>query len=323
MALIRAFREAMNELGVSGTIYGSDITRLSPGFHCVDEGLLVPKVGQIDYTRTIRELVEKHRIGLIVPLTDLDLRALARHRDGFAELGATVMVGDEQMIKVCREKKRLDELLRACGLPHVKTWSLQDFLSEPFYPCFVKPARGSGSVGARVIENEKQLQAHSTMYGQELIVQEYLPGQEYTIDLYRTRGGEVVCVVPRQRLAVRSGEVEHGVTVRDQDLIDGAMRLGAQLGTVWGVCCCQCRRQPNGAPIFFEVNARFGGGVPLSIAAGTNFPLYLLQETLGLPVTAKLGQFTENLVMMRYDDACFVQDPDPATLPGFHNPRFR
>ncbi len=157
-----------------------------------------------------------------------------------------------------------------------------------------------------------------------MIVQECLGGQEYTIDVYRSRDGKVRCVVPRQRLIVRSGEVESGLTVRDRQLIDTAAGLAGSLGDLWGVFCCQCRRAGEGGqPRFFEINPRFGGGVPLSVAAGANFPLYLLQEVLGLPITAQLGQFTDRLLMLRYDEALFMPAGDIETLPGFRSPQFR
>ena len=101
------------------------------------------------------------------------------------------------------------------------------------------------------------------------------------------------------------------------------MRLARLLGSVWGVFCVQCRRQEGGKPRFFEINPRFGGGAPLSIAAGADLPLYLLQEVLGLPSTAKVGEFTDNLLMLRYDEALFVQVTDRQGLPGYDTPSFR
>ena len=85
----------------------------------------------------------------------------------------------------------------------------------------------------------------------------------------------------------------------------------------------QCRRPANGKVYIFEINLRFGGGVPLSIAAGANLPRYVLEETLGLPVSAKLGQFKPNLLMLRYDQAVFVDATDPSKLPGFDTPQSR
>ncbi|HUS47020.1 MAG TPA: ATP-grasp domain-containing protein [Phycisphaerae bacterium] len=323
VALMEAFRHAMEELAVTGRVIAADVTDASAAFQKADEGVIVPSAGHIEYVPALLSTVRKHNVGLLVPLTDLDIRSLARQRQKFADAGCTVMVGSEDTVMLCRDKARTNACLKAAGLATVRTLPLSDFRREPFYPCFVKPIRGSASVGAGAIHGEKELHAHVATFGELLIVQDYIPGREYTIDVYRSRDGQVRCVVPRQRLTVRSGEIEKGITSKDPQLIDAAVNLAALLGDIWGVFCCQCRRAPGGEPHFFEINPRFGGGVPLSIAAGANLPLYLLQEVLGLPITAKIGEFTDRLLMMRYDEAVFMRIDDPDKLPGFDAPQFR
>ena len=323
MALLEAFRNAMDELSVTGKLIATDITTTSPAFHTADLGLLVPTVGRIEYIPAVVKIVSEHDIDLVVPLTDLDLRSLARQQHRFKEIGCTVMVGPEPVIRLCRDKNRTGQLLKKAQLVPIKTWSLKEFRGQPFYPCFVKPIRGSGGVGSGLVRSARELRAHISNFGEPLIVQEYVPGREYTIDVYRSRDGQVRSVVPRQRLVVRSGEVEKGITVKDDELIEAAVKLANVLGGMWGVFCCQCRRGEDDVPRFFEINPRFGGGVPLSIAAGANLPLYLLQEVLGLPITAELGKFTANMLMMRFDKALFTEVDDISALPGFKQPRFR
>jgi len=323
VALLEAFRAAMKELGVQGKIVAADITATSAGFQRADVGEIVPPVGRLEYLEKLVDIVETHDIGLLVPLTDLDLRRLARQKDRFAERGCEVMIGSEQVVSYCRDKKRLNRLLRKADLATIKTLSPAQFVKEPFFPCFVKPARGSAGIGSGVVQNEQQFQAHLTTFGEAMVVQEFVPGQEFTIDVYRDRQGQVRCVVPRQRLVVRSGEVEKGVTRKDPELIDAAIRLAGTLGDLWGVFCCQCRRSREERPRFFEVNPRFGGGVPLSVAAGANLPRCLLEEVLHRPVTARVGEFTDNLVMMRYDEAVFTQVENLSSLPGYKSPQFR
>jgi len=316
VVLLNAFRRAMDKLGVVGKLVATDKTSASSAFQSADIGELTPSVERIEYIPALLGLVAKHRIGLVVPLTDLDLRSLGRQKHQFAEAGAAVMIGDEPDIRLCRDKAATNELFGRAGLGTIKTVSLKEFYGKPFYPCFVKPIRGSSGIAAGVIHNEKELRAHVATYGELLLVQEYVLGQEYTIDVYRDRQGVVRSVVPRQRLAVRAGEVSKGITVKDQQLMDASVKLAGLLGSVWGVFCAQCRRQEGGKPRFFEINPRFGGGAPLSIAAGADLPLYLLQEVLGLPSTAKVGEFTDNLLMLRYDEALFVQVTDRQGLPG-------
>ena len=323
VALMQGFADALKELGVKGKLVATDITPASPAFQKADAGVLVPPARRAEYLPTLKDIAKKHRIGLVVPLTDLDLRSLARHRDEFTEFGCTVMIGSEDAVTLCRDKAKTNELIGKAGLATINTLTMAEFRATPFYPCFVKPVSGSAGIGSSVIRNEKQLRAHVSTYGDLMIVQEYVPGQEYTVDVYRSRDGKVRCVVPRQRLLVRSGEVEKGITVKDPELIRTATALGEAMKNLWGVFCCQCRRSGNGPVRYFEINPRFGGGSPLAIAAGANLPLYLLQEVLGLPITAEIGRFTDRLLMLRYDEAVFIQVTDGLeTLPGYTAPTF-
>jgi carbamoyl-phosphate synthase large subunit len=311
----------MSQLDIAGRILVTDITDTSPAFHRADKGLLVPPVGRIEYVPTLLDIVREHQVDLLVPLTDLDLRSLARQQHHFAEAGCTVMIGPEETVTLCRDKTRTNSLLESCGLDTIRTLSLNEFRTHPFYPCFVKPIRGSASIGTGRIENEKELQAHIATFGDLLIVQELVDGEEFTIDVYRSRDGQVRCVVPRKRLVVRSGEVEKGRTVHDPSLMDATCRLADQLEGLWGVFCAQCRREGDRIR-FFEINPRFGGGAPLAIAAGANLPLYLLQEVLGKPITAEMGRFTDGLLMMRYDASVFVRSDELDTSPYHKGPLF-
>jgi len=313
----------MAELAVEGRLIATDLTDAAPAFRRADLGILVPPIGTIEYTPALREICRTHDIGLLIPLIDLDLRCLARHRDTFADDGCQIMIGPPGTILMCRNKVLTSEFLAGIGLPAIRTFTLEDFRARPFFPCFIKPLRGSASIGTGVLHSEAELNAHVATFGDLMLVQDYVPGSEYTLDIYRTRSGQVQCVVPRQRLSVRAGEVQNGVTVHDDELIRAGVRLGEALEGVWGVVNAQCRRPEGGQAHLFEINPRFGGGAPLSIAAGANLPRYVLEERLGLPVSATLGQFTPNLLMLRYDDAVFVEIDDPKRLPGFDAPQVR
>lgn len=323
VALLQAFRDALAELGVAGELLATDITDAAPAYHRADRGFLVPAVRSIDYTPRLKQIVADNDVRLIVPLTDLDLRVLSRHADEYAAMGCAVMVAPEETLKACRNKIEFDKLLRKAGMQGIETMSLASFRKKPFFPCFVKPIYGSAGIGTRKVASEEELDLHVQAFGKQLMVQEYLPGREFTVDVYRRRDGVVCAVVPRQRLSVRSGEVEKGVTIYDPTLIEQALTLAQHLPGMWGVFNAQCRWPDGGGPRFFEINPRFGGGAPLSIAAGVHLPKLLLMELLGMDVPEAVGQFTRNLLMLRYDDAHFVQVDDPKTLPGYNQPTIK
>lgn len=320
VALVRAFREALAELGLPGQLLGTDITASAPAFHTADAAFVVPPVRSLHYVPRLTELVEEHRVKLLIPLTDLDLRTLSRHQDDFAQRGCTVMIAPPDVVSTCRNKIEFNHLLSRVGLRGIRSDNLDDFLKNPFYPCFVKPIHGSAAWGSGAVRNEREMQAHVRTYGDHLIVQEFVPGQEYTIDVFRRRDGVVCAVVPRQRLSIRCGEVEKGITVNDAQLIEHTLKLVENLPGLWGVINAQCRRPPGEEPRFFEVNLRFGGGAPLSIAAGVNLPRMVILETLGRPVEPQVGQFTDGLLMLRYDEAVYTRATDPSQLPGYRQP---
>ncbi len=319
VALLDSFRQAREALGLKGKIVAVDLSAASPACHAADAAEIVPRAGCIEYISNLLKIVKKHNISLILPMTDLDIRSLARQQAKFQAVGCSVMIGSEESIKLCRNKAAFQNVLSDAGLATIRTMTLEEFRTDPFYPCFVKPLQGSASVGTGVINNDQELRAHVATFGEMLVVQEYVPGQEFTVDVFRGRDGTVHCVVPRLRMVIRSGEVETGITMRNHRVIEDTIKLSALLGDVWGVFCCQCKCEKNGPPRFFEVNPRFGGGSPLSIAAGANLPRYVLQEALGLPIDKNID-FKDNLMMLRYDQAVFTVEKNPESLPGFYEP---
>jgi carbamoyl-phosphate synthase large subunit len=322
VALLDNFRDAMARLGLAGRLFAADASWTAPAYHRADVGLLAPRVDDEGYLAWLCEQVARQEIRLIVPVTDLDLLGLSQNRRRLAELGCTVMISEPQAVAICRDKARTAEAVARAGLAPVRTLSLPEFRDEPFYPCFIKPVDGSASIGAARVDSLAALEAHVGVYGENLIVQEVLAGAEFTLDVYRARGGAVRCVVPRQRLQVRSGEVETGVTVDDAELIDAGRALIESIDGLWGVCCCQCIRPAGQTPRFFEINPRFGGGAPLSIAAGADLPRYLLEEVTGREISAT-GSFRAKLLMSRYDEAVFREVGRIDDLPGARRPRFR
>ena len=323
MSLLQAFRKAMSKLKFRGKLIVSELTEAAPAAVVADEWHYAPSVADDGYLGRLLEIVKTRRVGLLVPLTDLDLLLLAQHREDFQRLGCTVMIGSPKVIDTCRDKRRTNELVAAAGLKPILSFTLDEFLDKPFYPCFIKPLVGSAAIGAAKIEDEVRLRSHVATYEDATLVQEYIDGQEFTVDVYRSRDGEIHAIVPRQRLMVRGGEVQKAVTIKDAQLEDATRTLVADLDDIWGVFCCQCRREIGGEPRFFEINPRFGGGAPLAIAAGADLPLYLLQEVLGMPITSRCGEFTERLLMLRYDEGLYQQIEDVTQLPGYDTPEFR
>jgi carbamoyl-phosphate synthase large subunit len=118
-------------------------------------------------------------------------------------------------------------------------------------------------------------------------------------------GQRPIAIVPRERVVIRAGVIDRGRTVRDQALIDLAASVAEVLPFV-GAANIQCR-VVNGEPVIFEVNPRFSGGIPLTIAAGADFPRLLVELACGRAISTPCVQFRDNLWMTSFEASIFVE----------------
>ncbi|HCP46766.1 MAG TPA: transcriptional regulator, partial [Deltaproteobacteria bacterium] len=179
-------------------------------------------------------------------------------------------------------------------------------LSSDDFPVMVKPWDGSGSAGVHVAANAQELAFYRDTTPNAM-VQRLVVGDEYTCDAYVDFSGTVRCVVPRRRLETRAGEVSKGLTVRDPVIIDAVTDCVDKLPHAVGCMTVQCFKTRDGSVEFIEVNPRFGGGHPLTIHAGANFPKWILQELTTGQCDASFDCWTDDLVMLRYDAEVITQ----------------
>ena len=142
------------------------------------------------------------------------------------------------------------------------------------------------------------------------ICQELVEGTEYTCDVYVDFERRVRCVVPRRRIEVRSGEVSKAQVVKDRRIMESAAEVVRRLGAGPGVITVQLFVTKRSVIKIIEVNPRFGGGAPLAIRAGADFPKWILQELSGQRPRIAFDGFEDGLVMLRYDDEVWLSKPE-------------
>lgn len=304
--LIRTFRRAAGRLGIKAVIHTADADPM-PAAACVaDRAVHVPPVHSPDYVPALLALARRARIDLLIPLIDNELVMLADARDKFARVGCGVLISSPEVVRLCRDKMETYRFLTRHGIDTPRTW-LPEELSEQSPGVgryFLKPRAGSASQGNYRIENLADI-APLLARVSEAIVQEYVEGTEYTLDVYTGFDGRPRCVVPRQRIEVRGGEVTKARTVRHEGIIQTGFRVAEALADCRGLVTIQLILTPEGRIAVLEINPRFGGGVPLAIQAGADFPRWLMAEWLGRKPRIGLNQFRENVLMLRYHHAFF------------------
>jgi carbamoyl-phosphate synthase large subunit len=309
VALIQAFVQALKDLGLRGNVIATDMSSLSPALYFGTRHYFVPLTTDEDYIPTIKSICFRERIHLLIPTIDDELPLFGQHAEDFLAMGVRVAVSPARTGMICNDKYQTAWYLAETSLPSAKTWlpSELDF-SRITYPLFLKPRIGRGSVGAHRIANERELRFF-LRYVPGSIVQEFLSGREFTIDVLADFNGRVISVVPRERLVIRSGVTDRGKTWNQPDLIALGVATAEALD-IRGPANVQVMFSEGIAKIF-EVNPRFSGGIPLTIAAGADFPRWLTALCSGQKVSPCLGKFADGLVMSCYETAVFMPSEVP------------
>jgi len=314
VSLLDAFRSAGRRLRSRVRLYGTDTTCLSPALQQCDEGFLVVPTSHPRYISQLLSIVRRRGVELLVPTIDLDLRLLAEHRSRFERCGCRVLVSDPGVISICQDKRQTYDFLRDRGFDCPVTHTVRAVLGADrkgrfAWPCFLKPWDGHAGKGSAVVHDRRELRFYAERVP-NAICQELVEGKEFTCDVYIDFERRVRCVVPRLRLEVRSGEVSKAQVVKDPRIMAEVTRLIEQLGAGPGVVTAQLFVTAKGQIKFIEINPRFGGGVPLSIRAGADFPGWILQELRGKQPRIKPDAFQDSLTMLRYDAEVWADGPD-------------
>jgi len=307
-ALLEILRRTLTQLGVSGRVLATDMTRLSAAFQAADNSFVVPRCTSPEFIPVMLDICREERVTVVVPTIDTELPLYAAHREEFAEIGTTVLVSSPEVVEIGGNKDRTHGWLVSHGIPTVRQASVAEAIGDPDswpVPLVVKPICGSSSVGVSVVHDKSQLE--SSAYQNGYIVQSVAPGEEYTIDFLALRDGQCRCAVPRRRMETRAGEVSKGMTVRDVRLQELAARVCHALPGAYGCLNCQVFLDATtGTLNVIEINPRFGGGFPLTWEAGAHFPRWIVEEILGLRQSVEANSWRDRLLMLRYDEGVFL-----------------
>jgi carbamoyl-phosphate synthase large subunit len=304
--LVKLFKAALKSLGLKGRVVSVDINPLSAGFFVSDKYYLVSSTTNEAFIPEILGICRREHIRLLVPTRDGELSLFAENKCLFESEGVTILISDKNVIETCRDKYLFWQFLKKNGfespqtyVPHQVDYSLLE------YPLIVKPRSGSGGKGAYKVKNKEELRFFEK-HVPNAIIQEFVKGNEYTVDVLSDFEGNVLTVVPRERIEVISGESFKGRTIKHEELMRCTKKLVEKLGTR-GHVTVQCIM--DGERIaFIEINPRFGGGVALSVAAGANSPALILRLLRGEKVKPMIGQFKEGMVMLRFTDDFFLDE---------------
>jgi len=301
--LVEAFRDELVKRSPSSKVYATDLRpEISAACRVADGAIAAPSVSSPEYIAFLLEQCKLLDIGLVVPTIDTELLLLAENQSAFQAIGVNLIISSSALVAKCRDKRKTGLLFIELDIetPTIYTPETLEF------PCFAKPYDGSCSKGATLVRTSvdaEKLSADEKIMFMELVDASF---SEYTVDLYYDARSNLKCMVPRERLETRAGEVSKGITRREmvyQYLLRRVQRLPGAVG------CITLQLFFNKEnPKFFaiEINPRFGGGFPLSYSAGANYPGWLIDEYLFGKEIEFFDGWENNLLMLRYDAKVLV-----------------
>ena len=234
----------------------------------------LPVVTDPAFIGALNRLITEKGIDVIFPTHDTVAAYLSAHQ---GDIRAKVLGADAETSRICRDKRETFALFRDCDFcPRVDREVCQ-------YPVFVKPRTGQGGVGAFRLDGPEDVPNHVDW--ENMVICEYLPGEEFTVDCVTDRDGVLRGVYPRSRRRVLAGMTVHG----SSELLTDEIR--AMAGTInarlkfLGLWYFQIRKGADGRFKLMEISARCSGTMCLTRARGVNLPLLSIYTAVGRDIS--------------------------------------
>jgi carbamoyl-phosphate synthase large subunit len=287
----------------------------------------LPKAGDPDFMEQLYAICAAKKIQVILPLVTKELFVLARYKKELAAEGIKVLVSDEASLEIANNKSRLYQFLewRGLAVPAFRvvenTAQFEQAAQELGYPaktiCF-KPSVSNGSRGFRIIApmadeadllfNYKPNAAYmgyadavrilSTKSFPELLVSEYLPGEEYSVDCL-ARQGETILALPRVRKKIINGITVQGEFIQNETIIAYCRQIIAEL-KLHGNIGIQVKQNEGGEFRLLEINPRVQGTIAAALGGGINLPALAVKQEMGIPVDPAALRFKWGTRFSRY-----------------------
>lgn len=227
-----------------------------------DRFLLLPLATDASFSEELLKVMKEERPALFVPTVTEELEKVARHKTEIEALGCEVYISSAGAVRVANDKLATAVFLERNGVPVPETFDgtvARDFIMKELgLPLLAKPCFGRGGRGVAVLRSEEEVRREKR---HSIVFQEFIPGDEFDINLFVDKGGEVRAGVALRKTALKEGIVGNAASVeravRD-DLVKVAIRAAEAL-KLEGPLDFDIRLRADGTPAVLEINARLGG----------------------------------------------------------------
>jgi len=308
VSLVNAFKNEFRKIYSEGKVFANDANpELAPACQIADGYFKVPYLNNKNYVDILIEKCISNNIKIIIPTIDTELLLLARNREQLLKNNIEPVISSVSFINKCQNKRLIHKFFNERNIKTAKEFKKNNYS----LPLYIKPIDGSRSQNNFIIKSENELNNYH-YNNDNLMFLEYINSSKYdefTCDLYYGRDNKLKCVVPRKRIDVRDGEVTKSKTVKNNILIDTITKNLSIIDGAQGCLTSQFfKHKENNEIIGIEINARFGGGFPLSYFAGANFPEWIIMEYFSNESIKPNNDWDDNLLMLRYYKEILIRD---------------
>lgn len=289
-----------------GRVIATDMSMLAPAVYEADKFYQVPCITEVGYIEVILDICKKENISAVLSLIDPELNLLAVEKQRFNELGVTIIGSSYTLCEMSLDKMQMYEWLQSHSFKAAKSYKCKAAFYEDVrrgvisYPVFVKPICGSASIAVGKADNQETVELLFS-HANNLMIQEYLKGQEIGADVYIDMiSGEVVSIFTKKKLVMRAGETDKSVSFKNKKLFELIEKFVLEAGY----------RGQIDIDIFeiddeyyiSEVNPRFGGGYPHAYECGCDHMSLIINNLQGKRNKKNIGAYDEGIYMMKYNE---------------------
>lgn len=309
--LIKFFKKSLPK---GSQIIATDNSKYAPALYFADKQYIVPKITEEGYIDLLLDICKKEGINAITTFIDPEIAILSENREKFEELGILVLAPRKKTAELCFDKYKMYQYCVERGINTVKTYSTYDEFYKDYqkkliqFPIFVKPRTGSGSVGARKIDDLVELEK-ACREDHLLIIQEFMDGIDLDADVYvDSISNEAVKIFTKKKIETKIGGANKTISFKDENLFDFVQELVKKFEFVG----------PNDMDFFYkdgkyylsEVNPRFGGAYLHAYGAGVDFVECIVNNIKSIVNEKQIGEYEDDVVMMMYDSVVIKKIKD-------------
>ena len=249
------------------------------------------------YIQFLLDKCQNEHIDCILPLTDLEIDVINRHRSSFEQRSILLAMQSKEVLEVARNKYLIyHRFANDPEVPTVKTFLLSELPDDFNFPCIAKPVGGRSSEG--LIRNATKSLLKTINEKESYIVQEQLNGSVFTVDYVRSAKTNTDVALPREELLrTKNGA---GLTVRmvkDPNLIQLTSYIGKNLN-INGCVNMEFIHNQN-RYYLIDINPRFSAGVAFSDLAGYDMVTNHMNCFMDKPIDKQIT-IEERILIKKY-----------------------